>query len=74
MSVKNLTIGEKIRILRIRANLNQGELAAKVGVHLNTVHRWENNEGTKEIRLSRLRKLAKVLKTSVEDLIDNEAA
>ena len=33
--------GEKLRAIRKRLGLNQGELAARLGIRLNTVSRYE---------------------------------
>lgn len=74
MSGNFLTLGEKIRTYRLRANLNQSDLADKVGVHLNTISKWERDETTEEMPISSLRKLAEALEVSVYDLLKNEAA
>lgn len=69
-----MTLGEKIRTYRLRANLSQADLADKVGVHLNTISRWERDETTEEMPISSLRKLAEALSVPVADLIKEEAA
>lgn len=33
-----------LRVWRTRQQLTQGELAVRLGVHINTVNRWENGE------------------------------
>ena len=56
----------KIKDLRERAGLTQGELAARLGVGQSTVAMWEN--GTNVPRASLLPKLAEVLHCSIDDL------
>ena len=68
-----LTLGEKIRLLRTRADLSQVEFAEKIGVHFSTVSRWERDETTEEMPLSSLRRVAAVLGVEIKDLLNDAA-
>ena len=60
MSTENTnSFGNKLRALRKKAGLTQEELAEYVGVHVNSVSRWENNIDTP--KTLKLRKLAEAL-------------
>jgi len=74
MDAKDLTLGEKIRTYRIRADLTQEALAEKVGVHLATISRWERDESTEEMPVSSLRKLAEALNIRIGILVNHDAA
>lgn len=39
-----MTFGEKLRTLRLKANINQKELAKKAGLGLNTISNYENGK------------------------------
>lgn len=54
-------------IARIKLNLTQKQLAEKVGISQSTMVRIEKNE-IDSIRLGTLKKVAKVLNSSVEEL------
>ena len=57
-----------IREWRKKRGLTQEELAFKVGIHMNTLLRWEY--GTREPKASELKKLAEILDCSVQELLD----
>ena len=38
-----MTIGERIKFLRRRANISQEKLANEIDVHTNTIRKWEKN-------------------------------
>jgi transcriptional regulator with XRE-family HTH domain len=61
------TLAGRLVALRAEAGISQVELAELVGVQPGTVGDWET--GRCGIRLSRLAKVARVLKTSVPYLI-----
>lgn len=54
-----MSVGEMIRKARKEQNVNQDELAARVGVNSVSLSYWES--GKREIKLSVLEKIAKVL-------------
>ena len=56
----------KIKELRARYNLTQQELADKVGVRRETINFIERGEYNPSLRL--VAKIAKVLKTTIDDL------
>ena len=58
---------ENLKILRIKANLKQSELAEKVGVKQRDISKFENN--LSEPKLSTAAKIAKVLKCNIEDIL-----
>ena len=41
----NVALALQLRLLRIEAGLSQDELAARLGVHRNTVYHWERGCG-----------------------------
>ncbi len=63
------TIGERLRRLRKKSGLTQEELADAVGVHENSVSRWENNELTPKTQS--IKALAKALGVSEADLLND---
>lgn len=58
----------KIRLYRERRDLSQSELAIIMGVNRTAVAKWET--GVCNPRTDRLIKLAKILRCSVDDLLD----
>ena len=60
--------GKVLKEIRQRRNLTQGELAAKVGVHLVTISRIET--GVRQPSMNLLQRLAKALKVKVGDLLE----
>lgn len=60
-----MTLGEKIRMLR-KKKYTQEKLAELVGVHVNTVIRWEKD--TRLPDADKLKKIADVLNTTVSYL------
>ncbi len=65
------TIAEKIKELRIEANLTQPELAKLVGVSNGTISFWENGQSTP--RFFYIRRLAESLNTTPEYLLEDES-
>ena len=60
------TFAERLSTLRKRAGYKQEDFADEVGVSVDTVRRWEGEK--QEPRLGELRLIAKVLKTSINEL------
>lgn len=65
-----MTLGEKIRKLRLDANLSQSQLAAELSVSRAAIARWENEHGTPDI--GNLTALAAYFHVEVDALL-NEA-
>lgn len=60
--------GQIIKSARLKADLTQAELAAKAGLHANTVARIER--GVEKPTFSTAKKLASVLNLKLSDLPD----
>jgi len=60
-------IGERLKEIRKKLGITQGELASLIGVSETTVWNWEN--GRREPRSTEINKLAKVLGVSVSYLL-----
>lgn len=56
-----------IRVIRERRGMSQPDLAAKVGVHANTIRNWER--GDTDPKAESLVALASALNCSIEDLV-----
>lgn len=68
LSATHIKLGQKIKLLRVNANLTQEELAFKVGVdrsYMGFVERGEKNP-----TLMTIMKIAKALKTPLKELFD----
>ena len=61
-------IGEQIRSVRENLGMTQGELAQKVGVSYQQVHKYER--GTNRISAGRLGLIANILQQSVQSFYD----
>jgi transcriptional regulator with XRE-family HTH domain len=55
-------IGKRAKAERKRANINQRDAAAKLGVEQGTISRWER--GTTELTISQITRLAQVYRCS----------
>ena len=64
-----MTLGEKIRALRKR-RYSQEELAEIIGVHVNTIVRWER--GDRNPTADKLKRLADALCTTPSELLSSE--
>ena len=65
------SFGQRLRAFRKKAGLTQEDLAEKVGVHLITVSRWENDIDTP--KTFKIKPLALALNVSENDLLyDNQ--
>lgn len=65
-----ITLGKKIAELRRREELTQEQLAEQMNVSAQAVSKWENDIAYPDIMS--LSKLAKILHTSVDDLLSKE--
>ncbi|MBQ7214762.1 MAG: helix-turn-helix transcriptional regulator [Synergistaceae bacterium] len=61
-----MSLGENIKKRRRNANLTQEELGYIVGVHPNTIRKWE--KGTSSPNATELKHIADALKTTTDDL------
>ena len=61
-------IGKNLQKLRKMMNLTQETLAEKVGVARQTIAKWETEESTPDLEMSR--RLASVLEVSLDDLVN----
>ena len=62
-----MTLGEKIKKLRLSKNLTQADLADQIHVTFQTVSKWENNENEPDV--STLRELSKLFECSLDYLL-----
>lgn len=58
-----------LRKMRQKNNLTQAELAAKLGVNANTVTQWET--GARKPNIIMLKRVAKVLNCTTDELLEN---
>ena len=63
-----MTLGEKIKDLRKKANISQEELAEKVGVSRQAVTKWESDSGLPDIE--NLKNIASLFNVSIDELLD----
>jgi transcriptional regulator with XRE-family HTH domain len=61
----------KLKAARESKGWTQGQLAAEMGVHRETVARWE--AGSREPDFDTLRKLSTLLEVTVDDLLREDA-
>ncbi len=64
------SFAERLKALRKKAGLTQEELAEYVGVHLNTVSRWENDIDTP--KTLHIKKLAQALNVTDDELLNGK--
>lgn len=67
-----MTLGEKIRELRIRSGLTQEGLAEKLHVSRSAIAKWEAGGGLPD--LSNLKLLAELFSVSIDSLLDHDIA
>ena len=65
-----MTIGEKITYLRIRAEMNQEQLAQALGVTRQSISKWEMGVANPQIR--QVQMLCRLFDVKADDLIDDE--
>ncbi|WP_226619887.1 helix-turn-helix domain-containing protein [Cytobacillus firmus] len=66
----NLNIGANLRILRMKRNLTQHEVAKALGLYYQTIGYWENNKSSP--CGNKLEKLAKFYDVPVEDITESK--
>lgn len=64
-----MTLGEKIKTLRINNNLSQEQLAEKLNVSRQAITKWENDGGIPDI--NNLQNIAKLFNTTIDYLVNN---
>lgn len=64
-----MTLGEKIKLLRINHGMTQEALSEYLNVSRSTIAKWETNGGMPDI--SNLKALAEVLDVSIDDLLND---
>lgn len=64
-----MTLGEKIRFLRMEKGITQESLAEEINVSRSAIAKWETNNGVPEI--SNLKMLSNIFGVSVDDLIND---
>ncbi len=69
--MSNKTIGEMISSLRKEKGMTQSDLAEKMNVTDKAVSKWERNLSCPDV--NSISKLAEVLGTTVEELLDTQA-
>ena len=67
---KKMTFGQKIKKLRIEANLTQKDVAEKMNVSFQTVSKWESDLNEPDIY--NIKELAKIFNCSVEYLFSDD--
>ena len=67
MTTKKMTFGERLKMLRERSGLTQGQLAAKAGISREVLNSYEKEVRTP--RIEYLKKLADALDTDYNGLI-----
>ena len=69
--MSNKTIGEVISSLRKEKNMTQNDLAEKMNVTDKAVSKWERNLSCPDV--NSIPKLAEILDTTVEELINTQS-
>lgn len=59
-----------MKLARIKKNLSQKELGSMIGISSATINRIES--GKQDVKLSRLKKIAKVLDVDIKELLEEE--
>ena len=65
---------ERLREIRLRRNMTQAELAAKVGVHPTSVVAWESNQNHRNMSQKHLAAVAEALQVKMSELFDEKPA
>ncbi len=65
-----MTLGNKIKDIRIRLCLSQEDLASIMNVSIQAITKWESDNGVPDI--SNLKELSKVFNVSIDNLMSNE--
>lgn len=64
-----MTLGEKIKTLRINNNLSQEQLAEKLNVSRQAITKWENDVGIPDI--NNLQNITKLFNMTIDYLVNN---
>ncbi|WP_415762208.1 helix-turn-helix domain-containing protein [Priestia megaterium] len=70
--MNELRLGNKLQKLREEQKMSQEEIAKQVGVSVQNIHKWENNQGYPEIQ--HLLKLGDIYGTTIDEFIKSDAA
>lgn len=63
-----MTLGEKLKLARQKANMSQEELALKISVSRSAIAKWETDRGLPDVE--NLKSIAYVLDVSIDYLLD----
>lgn len=67
-----MRLGNQLQKLREEQKMSQEEVAKQVGVSVQNIHKWENNQGYPEIQ--HLLKLGDIYGTTIDEFIKSDAA
>lgn len=65
----NVAIGDELRALRAKRRLSRKELAARVGMGISTIQRFENGERSPDMQ--QLYQLCQALDTTVREFVNS---
>jgi len=72
IEVNELRLGNQLQTLREEQKMSQEEVAKQVGVSVQNIHKWENNQSYPEIQ--HLLKLGDIYGTTIDEFIKKDAA
>ncbi|MEM4995487.1 helix-turn-helix transcriptional regulator [Priestia sp. SB1] len=67
-----MRLGKQLKKLREEQKMSEEEVATQVGVPVQNIHKWENNQGYPDIQ--HLLKLGDIYKTTIDEFIKKDAA
>ncbi len=70
--VNELRLGNQLQTLREEQKMSPEEVAKQVGVSVQNIHKWENNQSYPEIQ--HLLKLGDIYGTTIDEFIKSDAA
>ncbi|MEH7609294.1 helix-turn-helix domain-containing protein [Priestia megaterium] len=70
--MNELRLGNQLEKLREEQKMSQEEAAKQVGVSVQHIHKWENNQSYPEIQ--HLLKLGDIYRTTIDEFIKSDAA
>ncbi len=65
-----MTLGEKLKSLRLRENMTQEEMAEKLNVSRSAIAKWESDGGVPDI--NNLKYLSRCFNVSIDELLDED--
>ncbi|MBQ6845092.1 MAG: helix-turn-helix transcriptional regulator [Agathobacter sp.] len=65
-----MTLGEKIRFLRMKESITQEGLAERLNVSRSAIAKWETDNGTPDI--SNLKMISQMFAISIDELLSDE--